>query len=347
MKRLLSSGVAIAMIAILGGCSLPGTGARQFTAMLRDGAGLYVGNDVGILGVPVGRVTNVEPAGKVVKVTMKVTDPDIKIPADAAAVVVSRSVATDRYVELTPVYRGGPEMQSGAVIPVDRTRTPVDFDEVLGSMSKLASDLTDTPGATNSISEVLRTVAAAFSGNADDLNSAIHGLAGLVDTVHGQRSELFDTMDAVDELATDLVDHKKLIETFVENLGDALDLLNSERDGVEDVLRALQDTLEQLTDFSRENRGAVKASVKQITRLLQTALRSRDDLEETLEVMPLATDNIARSLNPEDNHIWVRGAPAQVLGLQPVFEQLCQYIGPVCNLASFPDLSDILGGVTP
>jgi phospholipid/cholesterol/gamma-HCH transport system substrate-binding protein len=347
MRRLLGSGLGLALIAILGACSFPGGGAREITALLGDGAGLYVGNDVGVLGVPVGKVTKIEPAGKVVKVTLKITDPDIKIPADAAAVVVSRSVATDRYVELTPVYHGGVQMPSGTVIPLERTRTPVDFDEVLGSMSELASDLTDTPEATNSLSEVLQTVAAAFTGNADDLNTAVHGLADLVDTVHGQRSELFDTMDSLDELATELVDNKELIETFVENLGDALDLLNSERDEVGHVLRALQDTLEQLTDFSRENRGAVKVSVKQVTQLLQTALDSRADLAETLEVMPLATENIARSRNPENNHIWVRTTPAQVLGLQPLFEQLCQYIGPVCNLGTFPDLSDILGGATP
>lgn len=347
MTRLLGSGLAITLIAVLGGCSLPGAGAREITAVLGDGAGLYVGNDVGVLGVPVGKVTKVEPAGKVVKVTLNVTDPDIKIPADAAAVVVSRSVATDRYVELTPVYGGGAVMPSGTVIPLERTRTPVDFDEVLGSLSELASDLTDTPEATNSLSEVLTTVAAAFTGNADDLNSAIHGLAGVVDTVHGHRSDLFDTTDALDELATELVDNKELIETFVENLGDALDLLNSERDEIGHVLRALSDTLEKLTEVSKENRGAIKVSVRDVTRLLQTTLRSRADLVETLEVMPLATDNVARTLNPETNHIWVRTVPAQILGLGPQFEELCQAVGPVCNLATFPDLTDLFGGATP
>ena len=346
MKRVLGSGLAIALIAVLGGCSLPGAGAREITALLGDGAGLYVGNDVGVLGVPVGKVTKVEPAGKVVKVTLKVTDPDIRIPADAAAVVVSRSVATDRYIELTPVYDGGPVMPSGTVIPLERTRTPVDFDEVLGSLSELASDLTDNPEATNSISEVLQTVAAAFTGNADDLNSAIHGLAGVVDTVHGRRSDLFDTTDALDELATDLVDNKELIETFVENLGDALDLLNSERDEIGHVLRALSDTLEKLTEVSKENRGAIRVGVQDVTRLLETTLRSRADLVETLEVMPLATDNVSRTLSP-DNRIWVRTVPAQILGLGPEFEQLCQAVGPVCNLASFPDLTGLLGGATP
>jgi phospholipid/cholesterol/gamma-HCH transport system substrate-binding protein len=347
MKRLTIAILGLAVSGLLGGCTPPGGGAREISAMLRDGAGLYVGNDVGVLGVPVGKVTKVEPMGKLVKVTLKVTDPDTKIPADASAVVVSRSVATDRYVELTPVYHGGAQMPSGTVIPVERTRTPVDFDEVLGSLSKLSSDLTNSPKATNSISQVLQIVAAAFTGNADDLNSAIHGLAGLVDTVHAHRSELFDTMDSLDELSTKLVDNRKLIKTFVENLRDSLDLLNDERHTVGDVLRALQDTLERLSELSRDNRGAIKTSVQQATKLLQTALRSRADLVETIEVMPLATENVARTRNPATDNVWVRAVPAEILGLGPLFEQLCTYVGPVCNLASFPDLTTLFGGGTP
>jgi len=347
MKRLLILLLGLALMGLVSGCSIPGGSTREISAMLGDGAGLYVGNDVGVLGVPVGKVTKVEPVGKLVKVTLKVTDPDTRIPADASAVVVSRSVATDRYVELTPVYHGGPQMPSGTVIPVERTGTPVDFDQVLGSLSKLASDLTDSPKATNSLSEVLQIVAAAFTGNADDLNSAIHGLAGLVDTVHGHRSELFDTMDSLDELSTKLVDNRKLIKTFVENLGDALDLLNDERHTIGDVLRALQDTLERLSQLSRDNRGAVKTSVQQATMLLQTALKSRADLIETIEVMPLATDNVARTRNPANNDVWVRAVPAEILGLGPLFEQLWMVIGPVCKQAKFPDLTDLFGGVAP
>jgi phospholipid/cholesterol/gamma-HCH transport system substrate-binding protein len=347
MKRLISAALGLVLATAVAGCAPFGGGDREISAMLGDAAGLYVGNDVGVLGVTVGKVTKVEPQGKVVKVTLKVTDPDIKIPADAAAVVVSRSVATDRYVELTPVYHGGVEMPSGTVIPLERTRTPVDFDEVLGSMSDLASSLTDSPKATNSLSEVLQVVAAAFTGNADDLNKSIHGVAGLVDTVHSHRSDLFDTMDSLDRLATGLVDNKELIEDFVDNLSDALDLLNSERHDIGDVLRALRDTLEQLTEFSRDNRGAIKASVAQVNKLLQTALDSRADLAEALQVLPLATDNVARTQNPDTKDVWVRAVPAQILGLGPLFEQLCQYLGPACNLATFPDLTSIFGGLAP
>ena len=87
----------------------------EVTAYFEDSAGLFVGNDVGILGVAVGKITDIEPDGDRVKVTMEI-DADRAVPADAGAVVVARSVATDRYVELTPVYDGGPKLADGAEI---------------------------------------------------------------------------------------------------------------------------------------------------------------------------------------------------------------------------------------
>lgn len=348
MTRTVVATLCLVLLASVGGCSPLGGDNRQITAVFDETAGLYEGNDVGVMGVPVGKITKIEPKGGVVEVTLEVTDDDIRIPADAAAVVVSRSVATDRYVELAPAYDGGPEMESGARIPLERTRTPVDFDEVLASISDLASSLTRTPEVGNNLREVLQVTAAAFSGNSDELRGAVTGLADLVDTVHGQRSDIFATMRSLDRLARGLIDNEQLVRTFVRNLGGAIELLNSERGQIGDVLRSVSGTVDRITDFSRENRGRVKASLGDVQKLLRNLLRSRRDLGETLEVLPLATENVASSAAP-DGKIWVRGAPGQLLGLGPVFEQICQVIGPVCNLATFPDLSevidDLLGGL--
>ncbi len=95
----------------------------EVIAYFEDSAGLFVGNDVGILGVAVGKITSIEPDGDQVKVTMEVDD-DYDVPADAGAVVVARSVATDRYVELTPVYSKGPTLEDGDEIAIERTRDP-------------------------------------------------------------------------------------------------------------------------------------------------------------------------------------------------------------------------------
>jgi virulence factor Mce-like protein len=345
VRRSIAAVLGMVLLVSVGGCSpLGGKGDLEIKAVFQETAGLYVGNDVGVLGVPVGKITKIEPKGDVVEVTLEVTDGDIRIPADAAAVVVSRSVATDRYVELTPVYEGGKEMASGATIPVERTRTPVDFDKVLGSISDLASSLTKTPGVTNSLREVLQVTAAAFSGNGDDLRGAVSGLADLVDTVHGQRSNIFATMASLDHLAGGLAKHQQLIRTFVHNLGGAIDLLNSERGEIADVLTSASATIDRITAFSKQNRGRIKASLGEVQSLMRSLIASRQDLGETLEVLPLAAENIANAHTSQD-HIWVRGNPGQLLGLGPLFEQICQLIGPICNLATFPDLSDLLGGL--
>ena len=108
--------VVLATLVGLSGCTPVLGGTMTVTALMADSAGLFVGNDVGVLGVPVGKVTSIKPEGTHVRVTMSI-DSDQPVPADAGAVVVARSVATDRYVELTPVYHSGPRMKDGAVIP--------------------------------------------------------------------------------------------------------------------------------------------------------------------------------------------------------------------------------------
>lgn len=327
----------VLLVSTLSGCGVLGNRPFEATAVLKESSGLYVGNDVGVLGVTVGKITKIEPKGATVHVTFKVTDPDVKVPADADAVVVSRSVATDRYIELTPVYEGGPTMASGTVIPLERTRTPVDFDQVLTALSDLSSELTNAPGATNSIREVLETVAAAFSGKSDDLNASIHGMAKLVSTVHRQKDDIFATMDSLDVLSTGLVSHEQLIRTFVKNLAEALDLLNDQRSDVETVLKSISKTVDRVAEFSEDNRSAINNSLDQVLVLLQNMLESRPDLDGTLQLLPLATENVANAADGQGN-VWVRAKPGEILGLGAVLEPLCLALGPVCDLATFPSL---------
>ena len=71
-------------------------------------------------------------------------DGGVPIPASAQAVVVSASVVSDRYVQLTPAYTGGAQMAGGATIPISRTAVPVEVDQIYASLSKLSA----APGRT-------------------------------------------------------------------------------------------------------------------------------------------------------------------------------------------------------
>ena len=79
----------------------PGDEPITVTAQFDSASGVYEGNVVAVLGMPVGKVTRINPRGGYVEVEFTV-DRNVKIPADAEAVTVSTSILTDRHIELTP-----------------------------------------------------------------------------------------------------------------------------------------------------------------------------------------------------------------------------------------------------
>ena len=84
----------------------------------------------GSSGMKVGTIDAIQPEGTRAKIVLKV-DHDVSIPADAKAVIVAQNLVAARYVQLTPAYRSsGPTMRDGAMIPVERTAVPVEWDQV-------------------------------------------------------------------------------------------------------------------------------------------------------------------------------------------------------------------------
>ncbi|NED64384.1 MCE family protein, partial [Streptomyces sp. SID10244] len=111
-------------------------GYRQLTrpttidAIFDTTTGIYVGDDVRVSGVKVGKIAAIEPQGETVRMALSV-DHGVKIPADARAIIVAQNLVANRYVQLAPAYATtGPVIDDGATIPRTRTAVPVEWDEV-------------------------------------------------------------------------------------------------------------------------------------------------------------------------------------------------------------------------
>jgi len=102
--------------------------------------GIYVGDDVRILGVNVGRIDKIEPQPNQVKISFWY-DSKYKVPAAANAAILSPTLVTSRAVQLTPVFTGGPVMADNAVIPRERTVVPVEYDTFRQQLERLAKEL--------------------------------------------------------------------------------------------------------------------------------------------------------------------------------------------------------------
>ncbi|HWU21706.1 MAG TPA: MCE family protein, partial [Nocardioides sp.] len=237
MRMLCATVLAAGVLLGSAGCGL---GSKTITvhAYLHDSAGLFVGNDVGVLGVPVGKVTAIEPKGDQVEVTMEV-DTSQPIPADASALVISRSVATDRYVELAPVYKAGePKMADGGQILANRTRTPVDFDEVLAALNTFATGIGGSKKTTAAIRHFLNAGASALGGRGPLLNQTIHSLANGINGLAAQRGNVSATLTSLDHLVGTIAANQGTAKQFIRQVSAASTLLANERVNFRSALRS-------------------------------------------------------------------------------------------------------------
>ncbi|MCW2795854.1 MCE family protein [Nocardioides sp.] len=318
------------------------------TAMFPDAAGLFVGNDVGVLGVPVGRVTKIEPEGDQVRVTLEV-EADRKLPAGVGAVIVARSVATDRYVELTPVYHSGPTLSDGAVIQRDRTRTPVDFDQVLEAINTFSTGIAGSKDTLHALRRFIDSGSSALDGQGRQLNDTITSLAGAVNGISGQRKDIVATLTSLDTLVGTLADNQQTVRTFVRQVSRASTQLAAERTNFRDALRSLDRAVTVVARFAVDNRATVVRTLGSSTSVMRSLMKKQRQLTEILEVMPVALQNITNL--PVKGRIPVRINPLILAPLSDELTALCEQLPlGLCDLidgTSLPRLEDLLGGARP
>lgn len=146
------------------------------TAQFDSAAGLYEGNVVAVLGMPVGQVTKITPKTGYVEVDFTI-DKDVDVPADVQAATISNSILTDRQIELTPPYQDGPKLQNRDTIGLNRTRTPVEFARVLDILDKLAGSLRGDGKGDGPIADVVNSGAAVVDGNGQQIKDSLGELS--------------------------------------------------------------------------------------------------------------------------------------------------------------------------
>lgn len=105
----------------------------------------------------------------------------MRIPADAKAIIVAPNLIAARYVQLTPAYESsGPVLPDDAVIGVERTAIPVEWDEVKDQLTRLATELGPSGGVSGtSVSRFIDSAANAMEGNGAKLRETLAQLSGV------------------------------------------------------------------------------------------------------------------------------------------------------------------------
>ena len=107
-------------------------GVYRVQAVFSSGTQLVPGDDVTISGFRVGKVENLQPGSDGTLATMVLHRQYAPVAADARAVIKSKNLLGETYIELT---RGtGPALPDGGRIGLDHTLTPVELSQVLDAL---------------------------------------------------------------------------------------------------------------------------------------------------------------------------------------------------------------------
>lgn len=272
-----------------------GAGGKQtFTVQFASTSGLNVGDDVRVLGVRVGRVTEIEPGAERVDVTVEV-DGDRRVPAEVKAAIVAPSLISGRFIQLSPAWTEGPTLESGAVVSVHRTAVPVEFDAVKEELTALATALgPDGPHAKKgALRKAVLTADENLAGtSAADLRASIANMRRASEGLSGGRTDLFATIRELNTFVSNLVVHDQAVRGFTKELSGVSDLLDRNSDLLVDTVDDLATILPELRRFVRKHDGPLTTSLRAMDVLASTLAAKNKSLADIVHVAPGAVNQL-------------------------------------------------------
>ena len=307
-----AGGLALVLVAALVVLLWPGGGQRTLRAEFVRAVGLYEGSDVRILGVKVGEVTDVAPHGDRVEVEMAYDD-EYKVPADAKAVVVAPSVVSDRYVQLTPVYEGGPALPDAALIGLEQTAVPVELDRIFGSLNDLNVALgPEGANKDGALSRLLAVGAANLDGEGRNINRTVRDFSTAISTLSDGREDLFGTVQNLQVFTTALARSDDQVRAFNTDLASVADQLAAEREELALSLKHLAIALSEVASFVKDNRATLSKDIEGLADITGTLAKQKDALTEVLEAGPVALSNLQLAFNPSSGTLDTRNNESQL-----------------------------------
>jgi virulence factor Mce-like protein len=299
LQRGVALAAALVLLVALGWTILRPAGQYRVTAYFTGTVGLYPGSDVRVLGIPIGEITDVVALGDKVRVEMLIDD-EYDIPADADAVVLAPSLVSDRYVQFAPVYDGGPTMEDGDEVPLDRTATPVELDQVYGALDELSAALGPT-GANKdgALSDLIDVGAANLDGNGEALNRTLTGFSKAVQVLAENRDDLFSSMDNLQTFTSALATVDAQVGQFNDNMAEVMALLAAEREDLAAAVALLSQALGDVAGFVQANNTLLATNVNRLADVTLALVQQRSALAEVLDVAPAALGNLAHAYNPD------------------------------------------------
>jgi phospholipid/cholesterol/gamma-HCH transport system substrate-binding protein len=307
--------------------------STSITAYFIKAIAIYPGDSVEVAGVIVGHIDSIHPEGTRTRMTLSI-DHDVPIPAQAKAVIVAQNLVAARYVELTPAYEtgGGTTMSDGAVISLDRTAIPVEWDQIKDQLKRLATDLgPQDQTSSTSVSRFITSTAAALAGNGDKFRQTLAELSKTARILADGGGDIVNIISNLETFVTALRDSNTQIVEFENRFATLTSVLDESRSDLDAALTNLSSTLGDVQRFIAGSRNQTAEQIQRLANVTQNLVDHRTDIENLLHVAPNAIANGYNIYNPDSGSVTGTFVMSPFSNLTNLF---CGAIGAIENVTS-------------
>jgi phospholipid/cholesterol/gamma-HCH transport system substrate-binding protein len=314
---------------------------------------LYSGDKVQIMGIRVGAVDKIEPAGDKMKVTFHYKN-KYKVPAEASAVILNPTLVASRSIQLEPPYKGGPVMANNAVIPEDRTQVPTEWDQLRNTITNIISKLGPTPEQPKGpFGDVIESYANGLAGKGNQINTTLNSLSKSLTALNKGRGDFFAVLRSLALFVNALHQDDQKFVALNKNLAQFTNSLNSSDRDLANALQQFDSLLTTVRPFLDKNREVLATDVNNLATATNALVQPDplNGLETGLHVLPTAAANINQIYHPSHGAVVAIAAiqnfanPMQFicssiqagsrLGYQDSAELCAQYLAPVLDSIKF------------
>ncbi|MBB5918258.1 virulence factor Mce-like protein [Nocardia transvalensis] len=296
---------------------------RSYCAEMPDSVGLYEGSAVTIMGVPVGRVSEIRPDGPTARVRFTVPE-DRKLPPDVGAVTVSDTLIADRKLALVGPEPAGPGWDSGRCIT--RTLTPKSLTQTFTALAGLAYQLNGAgdPAQRTAVGSGLEALERATSGSGDQINAMVLQLSRALAAPDAAVGHIGQLIDALSELAHKARGSWSDVQESVSGLTQTFADINVMAiPQIVQIVGALAEVLPQLNDvITLIGTPTVRAlnSIPDLPRLITAGVGS---LSDVIEMAPAIANGFATAADPATGQPTIGYAPPKIALPQQDTTQIC------------------------
>jgi len=297
--RLRVTAIAMATIALIALAWQVTKPAPTFHAVayFASANGLYEGDFVTIMGVRVGKVTKIVPESQRVRVEFIYDRP---VPADVKAVIAAPSLVPVRTLTLTPAYTSGPKLAPDATIPLSRTATPVEWDDVKEQLNALAVALgprgTDKKGA---LSRAVGVASDNLDGNGHDLRAMLEAMSEATGTLADHQGDVFATVRNLQVFVAALSASDASIVSLNRRLAAATrQLAGNDAMDLAGAIRGAATALRDLRRFFNKNQEQLERTIGNVAPVTALLAEERGLLSQILHAGPTGLSNLYGMLDP-------------------------------------------------